>query len=360
MFVDLTAERVEVQAPKTGRFYVDTDPGDARVKTLNIQPRFYSGIKLDPGRYQLEISASGHEKKTFWIDLEAGEDKQLDVRLEPAASASATGAGDKFGNDLGMEFVFIPPGSFTMGSPENEPKMDSDEKQHQVTLTQGFYLQKTEVTVGQWRAFAGDTGYKSEAETGDGAYYWTGEKWEKDANKNWKNPGFSQGENDPVTCVSWNDAQKFVQWLSKRDGRRYSLPTEAQWEYAARAGTTTPFYFGKCLSTNQANYGGTAPMPDCPKGEYRQKTIPVASLAANKWGLYDMHGNVLEWCQDWYGDYPSGAVTDPVGLRASSTGTGVNKLRSGPERCGFDPPTLAPEQNPVKIAPCNQLCSETS
>jgi formylglycine-generating enzyme len=130
------------------------------------------------------------------------------------------------------------------------------------------------------------------------------------------NPSQFTGDGDtcPVESVSWNDAQKFIQKLNQRGDRiTYGLPTEAQWEYAARAGTTTAFYFGDQLSTDQANYNGNYPMPGGSKGEYRDKTVPVGSFPANAWGLYDMHGNVHEWCQDWYGKYPSGPVTDPTG-----------------------------------------------
>ena len=105
----------------------------------------------------------------------------------------------------------------------------------------------------------------------------------------------------------------------------YSLPTEAQCEYAASAGTTTPFSFGSCLPTAQANYNGNYPMPGCSKGQYIEKTVTVASFSPNAWGLYDMHGNVWEWCQDWYGDYPSRAVKDPAGAK---TGSG-RVLRAG-------------------------------
>jgi len=207
-------------------------------------------------------------------------------------------------NSIGMKFVYIQPGSFMMGSPESEPKRDDDEKQHKVRLTKGFHMQTTEVTQGQWKAVMGS------------------------------NPsGFKDCGNDcPVEQVSWNDVQKFIKKLNKKEkSDKYRLPTEAEWEYAARAGTSTAFSFGKCLSTDQANYDGRYPLKNCPKGEYRRKTLPVASFAPNAWGLHDMHGNVWEWCQDWYGeDYPSGAVTDPGG---PSTGS-VRVLRGGSWRNG--------------------------
>jgi formylglycine-generating enzyme required for sulfatase activity len=101
-------------------------------------------------------------------------------------------------------------------------------------------------------------------------------------------------------------------------GHTYRLPTEAEWEYAARARTTTPFAFGNCLSTNDANYDGKHPLTGCSKGQYRKTTISVGSLRKNVWGLYDMHGNVYEWCQDWYGKYPTGSVTNPTGPATGS------------------------------------------
>jgi formylglycine-generating enzyme required for sulfatase activity len=213
-------------------------------------------------------------------------------------------------NSLTMKFVLIKRGTFMMGSPDTEPQRYKDEVLQEVTLTSDFYMQTTQVTVGQWRQFA-ESGYKSEAETGGGDYTLTG--WQLQKGIYWDNPGFSQTDRHPVTCVSWNDARKLVEWLSKKEGKVYRLPTEAQWEYACRAGTTTPFAFGNCLSTDEANYDGNYPLQGCPKGEYRGKTTPVASLKANAWGLYDMHGNVWEWCEEWYGDYPTGSVVNPAG-----------------------------------------------
>jgi len=175
-------------------------------------------------------------------------------------------------NPRGMKFVYIKPGTFMMGSPANDPERYYDEKQHRVTLTKGFLLQTTEVTQSQWEAVMG------------------------------KNPSKFKGCGKcPVERVSWRNVREFIRKLNQREGTdKYRLPTEAEWEYAARAGTTSPFAFGTCLSTDQANYKGNYPMPGCSKGQYRKKTVPVASFAPNAWGLYDMHGNVWEWVQDWY------------------------------------------------------------
>ncbi len=221
---------------------------------------------------------------------------------------------------INYEMVYIPPGTFQMGSPSNEPDRDDDERQHRVKLTKGYYMGVTEVTLGQWRTFVNKTGYKSEAEKDGWAYAWDGDSWEKKRGASWKEPGFSQTDDNPVTCVSYNDAQEFIKWLNRREGSsKYRLPSEAEWEYACRAGTDTPFNTGRCLSTDQANFDGSNyPLTGCSKGVYRVKTLPVQSFVPNAWGLYDMHGNVWEWCADWYGDYPTGTVTDSTGPSSGS------------------------------------------
>ncbi len=220
-------------------------------------------------------------------------------------------------NSVGITFIYIKPGTFMMGSPPGEPGRDNDETQHQVTLTRGYYMGETEVTVGQWRAFARDSGYRTEAETGGGARVWTG-KWEKKEGIYWDNPGFPQSDNHPVTCVSWNDVREFIKWLNRRDGNIYRLPSEAEWEYAARAGTTTVNYWGN-NSDEACGYGNVGNRSNwldwdahkCDDGY--AKTAPVKNYKPNNFGLYDMIGNVGEWCQDWYGTYPSSGVTDPDG-----------------------------------------------
>jgi len=197
---------------------------------------------------------------------------------------------DNFTNRHGMKFVKIPAGSFMMGSPKDEPGRYDNEIQHKVAISKPFYMQTTEVTQGQWKAVMGS------------------------------NPSYFKncGDDCPVEQVSWDDIQDFIKKLNQKGEGTYRLPTEAEWEYAARAGTTTPFASGKCLNTDQANYDGDYPFEGCLKGEYRQKTVSVGSFASNAWGLYDMHGNVWEWVQDWYGNYPSGAVTDPTGPSSGS------------------------------------------
>jgi formylglycine-generating enzyme required for sulfatase activity len=203
---------------------------------------------------------------------------------------------------INYKMVYISPGTFMMGSSSGEPERDSDERQHIVTLTNGFYMGATEVTQGQWKAIMGNN-----------PSYFNGDHLPV------KQAYFFNGDNLPVERVSWNDCQEFIRKLNRQEGgNKYRLPTEAEWEYACMAGTTMPFYTGICISTDQANYDGNWPMPGCSQGRYREKTIEVASFSSNAWGLYDMHGNVWEWCQDLYGYYPSGHVTDPEGPSSGS------------------------------------------
>src|ERR1022692_2803027 len=166
-----------------------------------------------------------------------------------------------FTNSVGMKFVWIPPGSFVMGSPKKEKERVHDETQHKVTLTKGFYMGVYTVTQEQWKEVMGN------------------------------NSSFFKGEkNLPVEKVSWDDCQNFIKKLREKDKKPYRLPTEAEWEYGCRAGTTTPFHFGVTISTDQANYNGDSTYGDGKKGVYRMKTMPAGSFPANAWGLHDMHG----------------------------------------------------------------------
>ncbi len=263
-------------------------------------------------------SVEGAKKKEKQCaDKIAAKDNAItDLKKEIESVKSNSKTGPSFTNSLGMEFRFIKPGSFMMGSPTNEPGRDDDETQHKVTLSKGFYIQTTEVTQGQWKAVMGE------------------------------NPSTFKdcGDDCPVESVSWNVVQEFIKGLNKREGKKYRLPTEAEWEYSCRAETTTPFSFGKCLKTDQANYDGNKPLKGCPKGECRKKTIPVKRFAPNAFGIYDMHGNVWEWCQDWYGEYSSNPKADPTGpsdgfsrvFRGGSRNNSSGDCRSA-NRNGFAP-----------------------
>ncbi|MFO0930731.1 MAG: bifunctional serine/threonine-protein kinase/formylglycine-generating enzyme family protein [Gemmataceae bacterium] len=246
----------------------------------------------------------------------------------PKGLAPGSRPGETTSIDLGggvtMTFAWIPPGTFLMGSPADEDGREgyegADETQHRVTLTQGYWLGVHAVTRGQFARFAGASNYVTQAEGEGGAFSWTGSEWKLDPSKNWRNPEFAQTDEHPVVCVSWNDAVAFCEWLNAQHGTkgRFRLPTEAEWEYACRAGTTTPFHFGATISTDQANYDGNYTYGRGKQGMYRQKTTPVGHFPANAWSLYDMHGNVLEWCQDWFGEYPSRDIKDPQGASSGN------------------------------------------
>ena len=205
-------------------------------------------------------------------------------------------------NSITQRFRWIEPGTFLMGSPESEQdRMAECETQHPVTLTQGFWLADTTVTQSLWQAVMGE------------------------------NPSsFTDNPNDPVEQVSWDDTQEFIKKLNGLlPGLQAKLPTEAQWEYACRAGTTTPFSFGDNITPEQVNYDGNNPYAGGKKGLYRKKTVPVKSLPANPWGLYEMHGNVWEWCQDvWQEKLPASPVKDPEGV-AGGDQAGVERVVRG-------------------------------
>lgn len=273
-------------------------------------------------------------------------------------------------NSLGMKLVLIPPGEFMMGSRESsdelarayaqykmfdqydpEPKwFDCEHPLHRVQITKPFYLAAHHATVGQFRRFVTDTGYVTDAEkaTGpkgrkgaDGVDPATG-KWIH-ADYSWRNAGFEQTEEHPVANVSWNDAMAFCGWLSRKEGKTYRLPTEAEWEYACRAGTTTRYHCGDDLE-------GLAQVANVADAAVRNKfgwqqtiggsdgfvfTSPVGSLRPNAFGLYDMHGNVWQWCMDWYDKnyYSRSPVEDPTGPDSGRT----RVLRGG---AWFDRPHL--------------------
>ena len=203
--------------------------------------------------------------------------------------------------------VVIPAGEFTMGSPKKEKdRFDFEGPRHRVTITKSFAVSKHEVTRGQYAVFAGLTEHSPIG----GCWIFDGSEWKESDTHSWREPGFVQGEDEPVVCVSWEDAQAFVGWLSRETGQEYRLLTESEWEYAVRAGTTGPFHFGSTISTDQANYNGSYTYGNGRKGVNRRSTVPVGSFPSNKFGLHDMHGNVLEWVENcWHSDY-SGAPTD--------------------------------------------------
>jgi formylglycine-generating enzyme required for sulfatase activity len=209
---------------------------------------------------------------------------------------------EDLGNGVKLEMIAIPGGTFWMGSPTNEAERNNDEgPQHQVTVP-SFFMGKYPLTQAQYQAIMG------------------------------KNPAYFKGNNRPVENVSWDDAVLFCQKLSQRTGKNYRLPSEAEWEYACRAGTKTPFSFGDNITTDLVNYNGTYPYKSAPKGKYREQTTDVGTFPPtfppNPFGLYDMHGNVWEWCEDdWHENYID-APTDGSAWNSQS-GSNTKLLRGG-------------------------------
>lgn len=291
----------------SGQFWLVSNPPGATIfidgKEDGKTPRDFTISTA--GEYEIRLIKSGFKNYEARVTLGLGKNDPHVARLTPAGDISwDRSPGEIAKGPIDMMFAWIPPGDFMMGQTEEEKKQlitiigEDDYKKkyldelprHRVTFTKGFWMQTTEVTQDQWEAIMGN-----------------------------KPSSFDNcGGKCPVEGVSWNDAQEFIQKLNAKHGGKYRLPTEAEWEYAARAETTTPFYFGDCLSTDQANYDGAYPLPACAEEEYRQTTIPVGSLNhPNGWGVNDMHGNVIEWCADGKREYTSDTVIDPIGPSSS-------------------------------------------
>jgi sulfatase modifying factor 1 len=247
-------------------------------------------------------------------------------------------------NSLEMPLILVPAGQFEMGNHDSDDKLAKafpqieatriaklgDEKPiHKVRISKPFYFGKHEVTIGQWKQFLADSKYVPESERdGTGAWgynpkiqYFEG----RDKKYSWADPGFKQADDHPVVNVTYADSLAFCDWLSKKDGHKYRLPTEAEWEYACRAGSTTTFASGD----EPNSLAGVAALYDAEtvklfpqwkenallKSDGQQFTAPVGSYKPNEFGLYDMHGNVWEWCSDWYGEdyYANSPSDDPQG-----------------------------------------------
>ena len=190
------------------------------------------------------------------------------------------------------------------GLAQDEPEREA-EREHQVrvTIARPFAIGAFAVTRGEFAAFVAATGHKLE----QGCYFWTGTTWEERPDRSWQSPGFLQDDRHPVTCVDLRAAKAYVAWLSGKTGKAYRLPSETEREYATRAGTTTPFWWGGSISTDDANYDGTKRYERGPAGEWRQRTVRVDSFQPNAWGLYNVHGNVWDWTDDCWNE-SNGAI----------------------------------------------------
>lgn len=291
-------------------------------------------------------------------------------------------------NLLGMRLVLVPAGSFRMGCDETPEELtarypgleakwvDGEGPVHRVRITRSFLLGRHEVTVGQFRQFVAETGYQTDAESpsggavesnrrdgsegGWGYSRWSWSKLKKRARHNWADWGFAQADDHPVVNLSWNDAAAFCRWLSEKEGLSYRLPTEAEWEYACRAGTTTRFYCGDevanlPLVANVRDAAAKATFPwwkhALPSNDGHAFTAPVGSYTPNAFGLFDMHGNAWEWCADWYdaGYYAHSPVDDPPGPP-----TGTHRVARGGS--WWLRPDIARSAFRIRVLPTERCC----
>jgi len=265
-------------------------------------------------------------------------------------------------NSLGMELRLVPAGTFEMGSASDEPgRLVNEGPPHRVRITRPFYLGATEVTIAQYRTFVEATAYETDAERdtdgGFGIDFETAEV-RQDTDVTWRAPGFPgfrPGPDHPIVLLSWQDAEAFCRWLGEKEARVYRLPTEAEWEFAARAGSSTPYSFGSDAAQlrRHANLADASLRAAVPAATWAQAwddgfpfLAPVARFEPNAWGLYDMHGNVWEWCTDWYAKdyYARTPAEDPPGpptgafrsIRGGGWFNGAKQNRSA-QRVYFDP-----------------------
>ena len=254
------------------------------------------------GGYQL-YSGGNNELETSTVSVPVTTPKPVAENVKQVATIAEKPSA-KLPENM-PKMILIPAGNFIMGCRDDKESdcQDEEKPDHKVNIKQ-FYLAETEVTVGQFRAFVDATKYKTTAEQEGSCRSYVDGKWTSVKGNSWKKLGFDQGDNHPVACVSHNDAKAYVEWLSEITGKTWRLPSEAEWEYAARAGTETSYSWGKDIGSNNANCRGDL----C--GDKFKYTSSAASFSANEYGLFDMHGNIWEWVEDkWHSDY-NGAPND--------------------------------------------------
>ena len=279
----LVVKKDENEASKWNRMAGATGNESARKSLL----AGFRADEIDEGKFKKMETDDPSQYNRYQKLIAQGKSKLQKASAQPApapalAIPAPTLTLDLDGN-MKMELVLIPAGKFMMGSPETELERFENETQHEVTITTPFYMGKYATTQEQYEAIMG------------------------------VNPSKFKGAKRPVEQVSWEDAHVFCKKLSAKVGKQIRLPTEAEWEYGCRGGTTTPFYFGNTITTEQVNYNGNNIYGSGTKGKYREETTDVGTFPSNQFGLFDMHGNVFQWCEDFYGEYPNEEVIDPKG-----------------------------------------------
>ena len=304
-------------------FTVQAVPAVAQVRLMDGAENYRAGMLLPWGEYRVEVKATGYGSKVETVQHGPSGPTVHRVELEKLLEV-----GDRFRDCPECpEMVVVPAGSFLMGSPSHEQgRFDNEGPVHQVTIGLPFAVGVYEVTVAEFGRFVDATGHS----TGNACHVWTGSNWEMRNGFGWRNPGFGQGGSHPAVCVSWEDAQAYVAWLSRVAGERYRLPSESEWEYAARAGTRTARWWGEdesrqCTHANGADASaGLGWGVGCSDGHSR--TAPVGSFRTNAWGLHDALGNVWEWTQDCWNSNYQGV---PSNGRAWERGNCSNRVLRG-------------------------------
>ena len=329
--VKLTEIRVPV-----GSMELSSSPSGAIITINGRQygqtPKTLTGFEV--GTYTVYFSKEGYHNLEQIVEIKDGKKETLSVTMTKSTvaqqpvpvtpTATAQGGNRTFTvNGVIFEMVSVKGGTFTMGctSEQGGDCRNNESPAHSVTLSD-YYMGKFEVTVALFRAFVNETGYRTDADKGGWSYIWTGSSWEKKSGVNWrcdvngKVRGSSE-DNHPVIHVSWNDAVEFCNWLKRKTGSSFRLPTEAEWEYAARGGANSRGY----------KYSGSNSIDDVAwyYDNAGGKTYAVGTKSPNELGIYDMTGNVWEWCEDWYGDYSGGRQTNPKGPSSGS----LRVLRGG-------------------------------